>query len=90
MRRAKSKPNPMTQTAQIDNLSHDGKGLARIHGKATFVQGALPGEQIEFQYTRIKKILMRGSCLKFLSRLLYGWSRSALIIQCVAAVHYSM
>lgn len=66
MRRAKSKPNPMTQTAQIDNLSHDGKGLARIHGKATFVQGALPGEQIEFQYTRIKKDFDEGLLLKVL------------------------
>ncbi|KTD41213.1 23S rRNA (uracil(1939)-C(5))-methyltransferase RlmD [Legionella parisiensis] len=67
MRRAKSKPNSVTQTAQIDNLSHDGKGIARINGKATFIQGALPGEQIEFQYTRIKKDFDEGLLLKVLA-----------------------
>ncbi|WP_454783807.1 23S rRNA (uracil(1939)-C(5))-methyltransferase RlmD [Legionella sp. WA2024007413] len=64
MRRAKSKLNPTTQTAQIDNLSHDGKGIARINGKATFIQGALPGELVEFQYTRIKKDFDEGFLLK--------------------------
>ncbi|MCW8443738.1 23S rRNA (uracil(1939)-C(5))-methyltransferase RlmD [Fluoribacter gormanii] len=66
MRRAKSKLNPTTQTAQIDNLSHDGKGIARINGKATFIQGALPGELVEFQYTRIKKDFDEGFLLKVL------------------------
>ncbi|PWY54393.1 23S rRNA (uracil(1939)-C(5))-methyltransferase RlmD [Legionella qingyii] len=64
MRRAKSKLNPTPQTAQIDNLSHEGKGIARIDGKATFIQGALPGELVEFQYTRIKKDFDEGVLLK--------------------------
>ncbi|AWN74399.1 23S rRNA (uracil(1939)-C(5))-methyltransferase RlmD [Legionella anisa] len=66
MRRAKSKPNPATQTAQIDNLSHDGKGIARIQGKATFIQGALPGEIVEFQYIRVKKDFDEGLLLNVL------------------------
>ncbi|WP_392537096.1 23S rRNA (uracil(1939)-C(5))-methyltransferase RlmD [Legionella sp. 227] len=66
MRRAKPKQNPTPQTAQIDNLSHDGKGVARIQGKATFIQGALPGEFIEFQYKRIKKDFDEGLLLKVL------------------------
>ncbi len=66
MRRAKSKLNPATQTAQIDNLSHDGKGIARIQGKATFIQGALPGETVEFQYTRVKKDFDEGLLLRVL------------------------
>jgi len=31
---------------EIGNLSHDGRGVARHEGKAVFVAGALPGEQV--------------------------------------------
>ena len=30
----------------IDGLSHDGKGVTRLDGKAVFVSGALPGERV--------------------------------------------
>ncbi|KTD68127.1 23S rRNA (uracil-5-)-methyltransferase RumA [Legionella steelei] len=66
MRRAKAKQNPTPQTAQVDNLSHDGKGIARIDGKATFIQGALPNELVEFQYTRVKKDFDEGFLLNVL------------------------
>ncbi|MBN9228178.1 MULTISPECIES: 23S rRNA (uracil(1939)-C(5))-methyltransferase RlmD [Legionella] len=66
MRRAKAKQNPTPQTAQVDNLSHDGKGIARIDGKATFIQGALPNELVEFQYTRVKKDFDEGILLNVL------------------------
>jgi len=45
--------------AQIQSLSHDGKGVARINEKATFIQGALTGEKITFRYTNRKKKLRR-------------------------------
>jgi 23S rRNA (uracil1939-C5)-methyltransferase len=38
-------------TARIEALSHEGRGIARIEGKATFVAGALPGEEVSFRYT---------------------------------------
>ncbi len=36
---------------RIENLSHDGRGVAHIDQKAVFIDGALPGELITFQYT---------------------------------------
>ncbi len=38
--------------AQIESLSHDGRGICRIDGKAVFVTGALPGEQVELVYQK--------------------------------------
>lgn len=35
----------------IESLSHDGHGVTHIDGKTTFVDGALPGEDIGFLYT---------------------------------------
>lgn len=35
----------------IESLTHDGKGVARLDGKATFIHGSLSGERIRFQYT---------------------------------------
>ncbi len=63
MRRAKKRPDPTPQQASIVNLSHDGKGIARIDGKTTFIQGALPGEVVDFQYTSIKKDFDEGKIL---------------------------
>lgn len=66
MRRARNKPDSTPQQAQIVNLSHDGKGVARLEGKATFISGALPDELVEFQYTRIKKDFDEGKLLSVL------------------------
>jgi 23S rRNA (uracil1939-C5)-methyltransferase len=35
----------------IADLSHDGRGVARIDGKAVFVAGGLPGERVRLRYT---------------------------------------
>ncbi len=37
--------------ARIESLSHDGRGVAHLDGKAVFIDGALPGERVEFVYT---------------------------------------
>jgi len=38
-------------TAEITDLSHDGRGVAHIDDKAVFIHGALPGEKVIFRYT---------------------------------------
>ncbi len=44
-------PAPV-ETAEVVSLAHDGRGVAKIDGKAIFVAGALPGEQITLQRLR--------------------------------------
>ncbi len=36
--------------AEVDAMAHDGRGIARVDGKATFLHGALPGERVNFRY----------------------------------------
>jgi len=47
------KPMP-TQTfpATITGFSHDGRGIASINGKVTFLRGGLAGEEVEFLYKK--------------------------------------
>jgi 23S rRNA (uracil1939-C5)-methyltransferase len=39
---------------QIESLDHEGRGVARINGKALFIEGALPGEQVTYRTYRNK------------------------------------
>lgn len=41
--------------AHIDTLAHDGRGVAHVNGKATFIEGALPGEVVMFAYVTQRK-----------------------------------
>ena len=47
-------------SAEIVDLIADGRGVARINGKATFIADALPGEQVRFKYTRTSRDLDEG------------------------------
>ena len=40
---------------RIESLDHDGRGVARVDGKVTFVHGALPGELVELELWRRKR-----------------------------------
>ena len=61
--RRRKKPPTTPMTTQVEKFSHDGRGIARIDGKTTFIQGALPGETVVFQYTCQKKDFDEGRAL---------------------------
>ena len=44
---ARKKREP--ETALIESVSHDGRGIAAVTGKKVFVAGALQGETVRFQ-----------------------------------------
>ncbi len=60
-RRRKHKPMPAEAFfAQIESLDHDGRGVARIEGKTTFIEGALPNEEVMFHYLSQHKTYDEG------------------------------
>ena len=53
--------------ADIETMTHEGRGIARIGGKTVFIDGALPGEQVEFVYTRSRRNYDEGRLLQVLA-----------------------
>jgi 23S rRNA (uracil1939-C5)-methyltransferase len=43
------------QEADIVDLTHDGRGVARIDGKAVFIEGALPQERVRFRVLKRRR-----------------------------------
>ena len=56
MSRSRSKRNKVDPTqihqTSISRLSHEGRGIAQIEGKNTFLFGGLPDEEVNFHYTQ--------------------------------------
>lgn len=55
-------------TASIRSLTHDGRGVAHVEGKAVFIAGALPGEEVEFVYTDRRRDYAEGRLVGLLAR----------------------
>ncbi|MYH70540.1 MAG: 23S rRNA (uracil(1939)-C(5))-methyltransferase RlmD [Gammaproteobacteria bacterium] len=53
-------------SASIESLSHEGRGIARINGKTVFIDGALPGEEVRFLYTRRRGQFDEGRAVEVL------------------------
>jgi 23S rRNA (uracil1939-C5)-methyltransferase len=68
MSRRKHKKLPAGEfQATVTHLSHDGRGIAKIDGKTTFLFGALPNEEVKFQYTNRRSTFDEGSVTEVLS-----------------------
>ncbi|MFK8067995.1 MAG: 23S rRNA (uracil(1939)-C(5))-methyltransferase RlmD [Gammaproteobacteria bacterium] len=52
--------------ANVDSLSHEGRGVANCDGKVTFIDGALPGERVTFQLTNRRKTFDEGKVIEVL------------------------
>lgn len=46
--------------ACIESFAHDGRGIAHLDGKAVFIDGALPGEEVTFVYTDRRRDYAEG------------------------------
>ncbi len=61
------KPLPQEPvTASVERFTHDGRGVAYVDGKAVFIEGALPGEMVRFQYTDVRRNHACGKVLEVL------------------------
>lgn len=57
--RKKRRPEPVSHIT-IESLAHDGRGVAHLDGKAVFIDGALPGELVGFEYLATRRKFDEG------------------------------
>jgi 23S rRNA (uracil1939-C5)-methyltransferase len=55
------------QEADVVDLAHDGRGIARVEGKAIFIDGALPGERVRFRVIKRRRQLDEAGLVEVLS-----------------------
>ncbi len=67
MRRRKPPLSTAPIEAVVEKFSHECRGIARIAGKTTFIQEALPGETVSFQYIRKKREYDEGRLLSVIT-----------------------
>ncbi|VAW73522.1 23S rRNA (uracil(1939)-C(5))-methyltransferase [hydrothermal vent metagenome] len=65
-RRRKRLPDELV-TVNIESLSPEGRGVGHIEGKVVFVDFALPGETVEFKYTRQGKKYDEGRAVSIIN-----------------------
>lgn len=53
--------------AQIISLSHDGRGIAKVDGKTTFIPFTLPDETVKFEYTFSKANFDEGRVIEYIT-----------------------
>jgi 23S rRNA (uracil1939-C5)-methyltransferase len=51
-------------TGSIESLDHDARGITRQDGKTIFVEGALPGERVEYAALRVKPTYEVARCVR--------------------------
>ena len=60
-KRSRRRPLPAPVAGvSIESLAHDGRGVAHLDGKAVFIDGALPGEIVSFEYTTSRRKFDEG------------------------------
>lgn len=59
-KKQQQRPPRKTLTAEIKNLSHEGRGVTQVDGKTVFIHGALTGETVKFYFTRQQSKFAEG------------------------------
>ncbi len=60
-KRTRRRPLPAPVAGvSIESLAHDGRGVTHLDGKAVFIDGALPGEIVSFEYTTSRRKFDEG------------------------------
>lgn len=59
-----SGPESDPRLARIDALNDDGRGVARVDGKVTFIDGALPGELVRYRVLKGKRNFDQGDLVE--------------------------
>jgi 23S rRNA (uracil1939-C5)-methyltransferase len=54
------------QEADVVDLAHDGRGVARVDGKTVFIDGALPGERVRFRVIKRRRQLDEAGLVEVL------------------------
>lgn len=54
-------------TAQVHALSHDGRGIATVDNKTTFISGALPNETVAYHFTQKRSSYNEAEALNIIS-----------------------
>ena len=57
---------PAMPIAHIESLDHEGRGVAHVEGKAIFIEGALPGELVEYASHRRKPSYEKAHAIRVL------------------------
>ena len=79
----KRKQLPETpEPASIESLSHDGRGIARRDGKTTFIDNALPGEEVMFKFTYMRRKFDEGKAVEIVRASRTGWNLPASTAPC--------
>jgi 23S rRNA (uracil1939-C5)-methyltransferase len=55
------------QEADVVDLAHDGRGVARVAGKAVFIEGALPGERVKFRVFKRRRQMDEAGLVEVLT-----------------------
>jgi 23S rRNA (uracil1939-C5)-methyltransferase len=55
------------QEADVIDLAHDGRGVARVAGKAVFIEGALPGERVRFRVFKRRRQMDEAAVVEVLT-----------------------
>jgi len=57
---------PQAPQAVIESLDHEGRGIAHVEGKTIFIEGALPGECVEYSSFRRKPSYEQATATRIL------------------------